>query len=118
MGVNTHLLRLALEISCFSRHLTLHGVTADGVLTLSAILTGTTFATDELSVVMAEVCDDLQRVWSSRSGVRSGFTLVVDDLGVHVRAPHELVVGECRSATEIAMRMLTNIGCMVSVGDG
>lgn len=63
------ILRLALEITCFSRHLTLHGVTADGALTLSAILAGASFATGELFVVMAEVCDDVQRVWSPLTDV-------------------------------------------------
>ena len=63
MGVHPVILRLSLEVCSFSRHLTLHGVTADGVSTLSAILAGTSFATDELFVVMAGVCDELQRVW-------------------------------------------------------
>ena len=44
MGINPLILRLSLEICRFSRHLTLHGVTADGVLTRSAILAGTLFA--------------------------------------------------------------------------
>ena len=105
-------------ICCFARHLTLHGVTADGVLTLSAILAGTTFATDELFVVMAEVCDDLRRVWPlTGQRVGLGLTLVGDDLGVRARALLEVVVGECRSATEMAMQKLTAIGCVVSAGD-
>ena len=61
MGVHPIILRLSLEICSFAKHLTLHGVTADGVLTLSAILAGASFATDEPFAVMAEVCDDLQQ---------------------------------------------------------
>lgn len=97
-------------------HLAFHGMVADGVLSLSAILAGTILATDELVVIMAEVCDDLQRVWSPLASARLGLTLVVDDLGVHVRAIPDSAVDECRSATEMAMQTLADTGCMVSAG--
>lgn len=87
IGVAPRILRLALEVSCFAGHLTPHGVTADGVLALPAILASTSFATDELFVVMAAVCDDLLRVWPPLAETGLGLTLVVDDLGLHMRAP-------------------------------
>ena len=76
---------------------------ADGVLTLSAILADTTFATDELFVVMVEVCDDFSTGVAPLLKGRLGLALVVDNLGAHMRAPRREVVGECRAAAEQAM---------------
>lgn len=63
MGINPIILRPSSEICSFSRHLTLHWVAVDGVLTLSVFFAGISFATDEMFTIMAEVRDDLQRVW-------------------------------------------------------
>lgn len=67
---------------------------------------------------MAEVRDDMRGVWPPLSGVRMGLSLVVDDLGVRVRAIHDMVVGECGTASDMAMQKRTAIGCVASVGDG
>lgn len=52
--------------------------------------------------MLAEVCDDLQRVWPLAEG-RLGLTLVVDDLGVHMRTPSCEVVGERCAAADMVM---------------
>lgn len=61
------------------RHLSLKGRIAERVNTLSAILAGTSFATDLLYAVMLGPCDRLMGIWP-----KLGLSLVVDDLGINV----------------------------------
>ena len=53
------ILRLVLEAFSFARHLALNGAVSKGILTLSAILTGGSFATDALFIVLLGPCDEL-----------------------------------------------------------
>ena len=61
MEFHPDILRLALEVCAFSRVLTLEGAASGCVDSLSAILAGTSLATDILYVVMVEPCDRLQQ---------------------------------------------------------
>jgi len=105
-------LRLALEVCSFTRHLTLEGVVSAGVSTLSAILAGTSFATDLLYLVMLEPCDRLEREF----GPDLNLSLVVDDLAIQAVVPEAALQGAIVGATRMAVEDLTDIGCMVSIG--
>ena len=111
MGFPPGVLRLALEVCSFARHLTLSGVVAKGVDTLSAILAGTTFATDLLYAVMVGPCDRLGEMLPSLN-----LSLVVDDLAVQAIGSEGQVVRDTRRANHIVVDELTDIGCLVSRG--
>jgi len=89
------------------------GVVSDGVETLSAILAGTTFATDLLYLVMLEPCDRLESAWADLN-----LSLVVDDLAIQAVRPEDELMGVITAATRQAISDLSEIGCLVSVGQG
>jgi len=111
LGFPLGVLRLSLEMCAFSRHLTLYGVVADGVDSVSAILAGTSFATDLLFAVFTGPCDRVLEIWPSLN-----LSLVVDDLaiqGVDERRALSDTIGE---ASDMVIQELTAIGCIVSKG--
>jgi len=110
-GFPLGVLRLSLEVCAFVRHLTLAGATADGVSTLSAILAGTSFATDLLYAVLIVPCDNLLLRWP-----RLNLSLVVDDLAVQAVGTEEDVPGTITGAIRQVVGELTAAGCMVSKG--
>ena len=57
------ILRLALEICCFERHLTYRQHVGQGILSYTAILAGTSAATDLLFLVMVDPCDATLSKW-------------------------------------------------------
>ena len=111
LGFPAGILRLSLEVCAFVRHLTLDGVCGEGVHSLSAILAGTSFATDLLYVVMMGPCDRLAEAWP-----RLNLSLVVDDLAAQVVGSREEVPGTIVGVTRMAVEDLTALGCMVSIG--
>ena len=76
-GYPLRLLRLSLEAFAFERHVSCQGACASGVRTLSAILAGSTFASDVLYLLMLGPCD---RIAAELPNIRLG--LVVDDLSL------------------------------------
>jgi len=111
MGFPREVLRLSLEVCSFLRHLTLEGVVEEGVQTVSAILAGTSFATDLLFMVMVVPCDHLREEWP-----RLNLSLVVDDLAVQAVNSKGTVGDMAVGATNMVMDELTAMGCMVSRG--
>jgi len=111
-GFPLGILRLSLEMCSFVRHLVLDGVIAEGVTTLSAVLAGTSFATDLLYIVMIVPCDRLERGWPGLN-----LSLVVDDLSIQAVGPKHKLAETILGATDMALEDLTDMGCLVSVGE-
>ena len=113
MGYPPYLLRLSLEVCAFGRHLVYSGSISEGILTLSAILAGTSAATDLLFIAMHETCElilDLQP-----SAVLS---LVVDDLAIQVQGPTPTAAeASLLTLTDFALCQLERLGAIVSVGE-
>jgi len=112
MGFPPGILRLSLEMCAFVRHLVLEGVLGEGTETLSAILAGTSFATDLLFIVMTMPCDRLLERWP-----RANLSLVVDDMAIQLVGEKGEVAEGILAAVDQAVGELTDIGCMVSLGD-
>jgi len=112
LGFPAGILRLALEVCSFTRHLTLEGVVAQGVDTLSAILAGLSFATDLLFVVFVGPCDRLMEAWP-----RLNLSLVVDDLAAQLVGRPNALAGEINAVARQVVSELTAVGCLVSKGD-
>ena len=112
LGMPPAILRLALEVCSFTRHLVLQGEVTEGVQTFSAILAGTSFATDILYAVFVGPCDRLQECWPSLN-----LSLVVDDLALQAPGKKHEVGSVAAGATEQIMLELREIGFMVSAGD-
>jgi len=112
LGFPLGILRLSLEVCAFARHLTLEGVTAQGVYSLSAIMAGTSFATDLLFAVMIAPCDSLLEVWPSLN-----LSLVVDDLAVQAVGEKDDVPTIMLEASAAVIEDLAAMGCMVSKGE-
>ena len=110
-GFPLGILRLSLDVCSFIRHLALDGVVSEGGSSLSAILAGTSFATDLLYLVVMGPCDRLERRWSGLN-----LSLVVDDLAIQAVETESNLGQTVIGATKQAMKYLTRIGCMVSAG--
>ena len=105
LGWHPGILRLSLQMCSFVRHLTLDGVIGEGVQTLSAILAGTSFATDLLISVLVEPCDELLSSWGGLN-----LSLVVDDLAIQAVGEPEEVGTTLHGALDQAIRELTQLG--------
>jgi len=112
LGFHPGILRLALEVCAFTRYLALEGVAGEGVDTLSAILAGTSFATDLLYLVVTGPCDRLMARWPSIN-----LSAVVDDLAAQVVGTEGRVAPVIQEVTDQLVGDLSAIGCMVSQGE-
>ena len=112
-GYPLHILRMSMELFAFVRHLSCQGAVASSVHTLSAVLAGSTFATDALFLAFLSPCDRLQRYFPA-----ANLALVVDDLSVQMVGSMEAVSKDTIDATEFLIEDLeTSLGCLVSRGE-
>ncbi len=113
LGFPPVLLRATLEIFAFARVLTMGGARAEAVHTLTAILAGSSFATDVLYLVMIGPVDELVRKMPTVVP-----SLYVDDLSLHTLGEEgSLVADVTEAARHIVKELEENRGMKVSRGE-
>ena len=113
LGFPMRILRMALEVSCFRRHLSFKGcVQEQGHLTSTAILAGTAYAADVLYLLIVPVCDSLLVSYPSLR-----ISAVVDDITLQHVGERSCVGALTREATHDAITLLEReCGAKVSRG--